>query len=247
MRGPAIRPGPRRWPRHQRRAGRARTGQGPGHDRRAPDRLPLPGRSPSAAPDTRREPGRALIARFRQRRLAARTRCQPSFSGHSRTLRWAASRMSCASMPVRDSAMPNAGHSQTNSSGPAGGSGQVHHRETNECGPPPPANGYRTGPAGSESWSGLRPPGLPTALLPSENCRPNRKERRDAARSRGPPGRCSPGWSALGRIRAVRKISIPAEKADSPVTATATWSVRASSRVSTGTMPGNSASGGSHG
>ena len=45
--------------------------------------------------------------------------------------------------------MPNAGHSQTNSSGPAGGSGHVHHRETNECGPPPPANGYRTGPAGS--------------------------------------------------------------------------------------------------
>jgi hypothetical protein len=31
------------------------------------------------------------------------------------------------------------------------------------------------------------------------------------------------------------------------VTATATWPVRPSSRVSIGTMPGNSASGGSHG
>ncbi len=116
-----------------------------------------------------------------------------------------------------------------------------------ECGPPPPANGYRTGPVGSVSWSSLPPPWLPTALPPSENCKPNRKERLDAARSRGPPGRCSSGWSALGRIRAVRKISIPAEKADSPVTATATWSVRASSRVSIGTIPGSSASGGSHG
>ena len=52
---------------------------------------------------------------------------------------------------------------------------------------------------------------------------------------------------ALGRIRAVRKISIPSEKADSPVTATASSPVRASSRVSTGTIPGSSASGGSHG
>jgi hypothetical protein len=114
-------------------------------------------------------------------------------------------------MPARDSAMPNVGHSQTNSSGPAGGSGQVHHREMKGCGPPPPANVYRTGPSGSESWSGL-PPGAPAALPPSENCSPNRKERRDAVRSRSPPGRCSPGWPALGRIRAVTKISIPAEK-----------------------------------
>ena len=74
--------------------------------------------------------------------------------------------------------MPNVGHSQTNSTGPAGGSGHVHHRETKECGPPPPANGNRTGPAGSESRSCPRPPGLPAALPPSENCRPNRKERR---------------------------------------------------------------------
>jgi hypothetical protein len=49
--------------------------------------------------------------------------------------------------------MPNAGHSQTNSSGPAGGSGHVHQRETNECGPPvsPPCSRYRleaTGPGG---------------------------------------------------------------------------------------------------
>ncbi len=86
-------------------------------------------------------------------------RRQLSFSGHGWMLRRAASRMSCASMPARDSAMPNAGHSQTNSSGPAGGSGHVHHREMNECGPPPPANGYSTGPAGSASWSGLPPPG----------------------------------------------------------------------------------------
>ena len=42
-------------------------------------------------------------------------------------------------MAARDSAMPNAGHSQTNSSGPVGGSGHAHHRETKECGPPPPA------------------------------------------------------------------------------------------------------------
>ena len=70
--GPAIRPAPRRWPRHQKRGGRTRTGHGPGHDRRAPDRLPLPGRSPSAAPDTRREPGRALIARFGQRRASGK-------------------------------------------------------------------------------------------------------------------------------------------------------------------------------
>jgi len=43
---------------------------------------------------------------------------------------------------------------------PYPGSGHVHHREKKECGPPPPANGYRTGPAGSESGSGLPPPGL---------------------------------------------------------------------------------------
>ncbi len=96
--------------------------------------------------------------------------------------------------------MSNAGHSQTKSSGPEGGSGHDHHREMKECGAPPPANGYRTGPAGSESWSRLPPPGLPAAFVPSENCRPNRKERRDAARSRGPPGRCSSGWPVLGRI-----------------------------------------------
>src|SRR5439155_19579953 len=97
---------------------------------------------------------------------------QLGFSGHSRVLRRAASRIGCASIPARDSAMPNAGHSQTNSSGPAGGSGQAHHRETKECGPPPPAYGYSTGPAGSESRSGLPAPGPPAALPPSENCSP---------------------------------------------------------------------------
>ena len=30
------------------------------------------------------------------------------------------------------SAMPNVGHSQTNSNGPAGGSGHVHHLEKHE-------------------------------------------------------------------------------------------------------------------
>jgi hypothetical protein len=123
----------------------------------------------------------------------------------------------------------------------------VHHREMNEYGLPPPTNAYRTGPAGWETRSGLVPPRLPAALPPSENCRPNRNERREAARSRGPPGRCSSGWSALGRIRAVREITIPPENADSPVTPTATCSVRPSNRVSIGTLPGNSASGGSHG
>jgi hypothetical protein len=58
--------------RHQRRAGRARTRQGADHDRWAPDPLPLPGRSPSAAPDTRREPGRALIASIGQRRASGK-------------------------------------------------------------------------------------------------------------------------------------------------------------------------------
>jgi hypothetical protein len=40
--------------------------------------------------------------------------------------------------------MPNADHSQTNSSWPAAGSGHVHHREMKECGPPPPAVEYKT-------------------------------------------------------------------------------------------------------
>jgi hypothetical protein len=62
---------------------------------------------------------------------------------------------------------------------------------------------------------GPPPPGLAAALPPSENCRPNRKERRDAARSRGPPRRWSSGWPALGRIRAVRKISIPITRVNS--------------------------------
>ena len=45
-------------------------------------------------------------------------------------------------------------------------------------------------------------------------------------------------WPVLGLICAVMKISIPAEKTDSPVTATATWSVRPSSRRSIGAIPG---------
>ena len=42
-------------------------------------------------------------------------------------------------------------------------------------------------------------------------------------------------------------ISNPLLNAASPVMATAAWSVRPRSVVSMGTMPGNSASGGSHG
>jgi hypothetical protein len=41
--------------------------------------------------------------------------------------------------------MSNAGYYQTNSSGPAGGSGHVHHLEMTECGLPPSAKGYKTG------------------------------------------------------------------------------------------------------
>ena len=54
--------------------------------------------------------------------LTARARRQSSVSGHSRTPRAAASRPSWASMAARDSAMPNADHSETKSSGQAGGS-----------------------------------------------------------------------------------------------------------------------------
>src|SRR5260370_40113372 len=96
-------------------------------------------------------------------------------------------------MPTRDSAMPNAGHSQTNSSGPAGGSGHVHHREMNEGGPPPPANGYSTGPAGSASSSGLPPPGLPAALPPAADCRPNPNDGREGGAVARPPRRRAPG------------------------------------------------------
>jgi hypothetical protein len=46
-----------------------------------------------------------------------------------------------------------------------------------------------------------------------------------------------------GRIRAVMKISMPSEKADIPVTATATSSVRPSTTVPIATMPGSSPSG----
>jgi hypothetical protein len=45
---------------------------------------------------------------------------QPS-SGHSWTLRRAASRITCPSMPTRVSPIPYTGHWQMNSSGPAGG------------------------------------------------------------------------------------------------------------------------------
>ncbi len=62
-----------------------------------------------------------------------------------------------------------------------------------------------------------------------------------------PAGQVLLGVVGTGPIRAVTKISVPVEKADSPVTATATRSVGPSSRVSIGTMPGKSASGGSHG
>ena len=139
--------------------------------------------------------------------------------------------MSCASTTARDSAMPNVGHAQTNSSGPAGGSGHAHQRVMNGSGPPPPANGYRTGPAGAASCSGLLPPLLQATWVPSEYCSPTGTKPGPrpghAARRAGAP----PGWLALGRIRAVREISIPAENTDIPVSATTTWSDRPSSRV----------------
>ncbi len=50
-----------------------------------------------------------------------------SSSGQSWTLRRAASRISCPSMPTRVSPIPYTGHWQMNSSGPAGGSGHTHH------------------------------------------------------------------------------------------------------------------------
>jgi hypothetical protein len=56
---------------------------------------------------------------------AGRRHC--SFPCHTRMLRCAASRISCASMPTRVSPVPSW---QINSSGPLGGSGQAHHRES---------------------------------------------------------------------------------------------------------------------
>jgi hypothetical protein len=76
----------------------------------------------------------APIGRTDLPRLVLPPRCQPvlgksSASGQSRMLLPAASRISCASMPTRDSPVPSVGQWQTNSSGPLGGSGQAHNRE----------------------------------------------------------------------------------------------------------------------
>ena len=74
---------------------------------------------------------------------------------------------------------------------PRRGGGHVHHREPNKCGPPPPANGYRTGPSGSESWSGLPRRG------PWRPCR----RRRTAGRT---------GWGAgLRPGHAARRAGVP--------------------------------------
>jgi hypothetical protein len=54
---------------------------------------------------------------------------QPS-SGHSWTLRRAASRITCPSTPTRVSPIPYTGHWQMNSSGPVVGSGHTHHRKS---------------------------------------------------------------------------------------------------------------------
>ena len=90
---------------------------------------------------------------------------QPSSSGHSRTLRCAASSISCASMPARVSAIPYIGHWQTNSSGPLGGNGHAHQRKNCECVVPPPPRGRRIGSVGSDS-----PCAVPlTTLVPSES------------------------------------------------------------------------------
>jgi hypothetical protein len=74
-------------------------------------------------------------------------------------LRPAASRMSWASSPARVSGIPSAGHSQTNSIGPGGGSGHAHQRQKLERGPPPPRNVRRMAPAGSSSPDSLEPGG----------------------------------------------------------------------------------------
>jgi hypothetical protein len=148
-------------------------------------------------------------------------------------------------MRALDSLMPKARHSQMISIGPVGGSGQVHHREMNEYGPPPPANGYNTRPAGSVSRSGLPPPRRPAAC-----CR--RKTAGRTGMSAGtPPDHAARRAGAAGVVGAGpdprgQEDPDPVEKADNPVTATATWPVRASSKVAVWTMPGTSASGGSH-
>ena len=51
-------------------------------------------------------------------------------SGHSWTLRRAASRITWPSMPTRVFPIAYTGHWQMNSSGPVGGSGRTHHRKT---------------------------------------------------------------------------------------------------------------------
>ena len=123
-------------------------------------------------------------------------RGQPRFYGHSRMLRCAAPRISWASMRALDSLMPKARHSQTISIGPAGGSGQVHHREMNEYGPPPPANGDNTRQAGSVSRSGLPPPRRPAAC-----CR--RKTAGRTGMSAGtPPDHAARRAGAAGVVRA---------------------------------------------
>jgi hypothetical protein len=68
--------------------------------------------------------GRIDDSAERGRLPRAGLRRQASSSGQSRILRCAASSISCASMSARVSAILNVGHSQTNSSGPAGGSGR---------------------------------------------------------------------------------------------------------------------------
>jgi len=99
-------------------------------------------------------------------------------------------------MPARDSAMPNAGHSQPNSSGPAGGSGRAHHRGTNECGPPPPRTG--TGPAPLACYRGPAC-GRRGSRRP---CRSRRSAGRTGTRGRGrvprPAGPVLPGVAGAG-------------------------------------------------
>jgi hypothetical protein len=122
---------------------------------------------------------------------------QPSSSGQSRILWPAASRISCASSPARLSGIPSVGHSQTNSRGPAGGSGHAHQRDKLERGLAPPRNIRRMGPSGSASPSGPRPPRWPMTLVPSASCSPETEGPQRPAGSRAAGNRApGPGVSA---------------------------------------------------
>jgi hypothetical protein len=162
-------------------------------------------------------------------------------SGQTRTLCCDASKISCASMPTRVSPAPSW---QTNSSGPLGGSGHAHHRQTIRCELPPPPRDCRIGPVGSAS-----PSDLPLmTVLPSASCKLIWKDCRSASTLLRAPGTGSPSKPGTsGRMRRVTKNSKPLLKAHTPVIAIAVCSDRSNRRALIGTRAGNSVSGGSHG